>query len=111
MTISQILHLQSMNACSIYLLPQGAFYHVYNEGAEKLSMVTGYKIRKGSVYARSNVNLSKKYRFRCIGSINYTFCGFPISALDNVIVRLVKHFAPLPIGIEHIDTAIVIIIG
>ena len=95
MTIPNLLSLQHENPTSIYLLPQGAFYHAYNEGPLLLNASTGYKLRIGSVYS-------------CFGLISYTFCGFPISALDKVITRLALFYINHAISLEQHDTAVVL---
>lgn len=119
MTIPHLLSLQQENPTSIYLLPQGAFYHAYNEGALLLNTATGYKLRIGIVtdaspsdISRAEFGASLPYRHRSrsvrFGLISYTFCGFPISSLDKVLSVLSRQKHCNPVFITYHDTAVVL---
>lgn len=114
MTIPLLLEIQHDNPNYIFLLPQGSFYHVYNEGATLLSAATNYKLRIGSVInpvAEIAVSRYSETRSHPSASrLTFSFCGFPISALDKVLTILVKYFQPHPVSVEKFDTTTVIII-
>jgi len=67
-TIRNTIRMQSKNSeNAIFLLVQGAFYHAFNEGAEHLHSVMGYRIRVRN---------------------EYKLLGFPISSLGCVLQRI-----------------------
>lgn len=92
MTIKNLLIRQRNDSRSIYLLPQGAFFHAYNEGALLVSEAVGYKIREG----------------QCHKGGEYIFCGFPFSSLDKVITRVAQANRNKVISVSQEDTMTII---
>ena len=92
MTIKNLLIRQRNDSGNIYLLPQGAFFHTYNEGALLVSEATGYKIRESE----------------CHKGGEYIFCGFPFSALDKVIIKVAQANRNKVISVSHEDTMTII---
>ena len=93
MTIQDIIAIQKCGDDDIYLLPQGAFYHAYEDGARALASFMGYKLREGT-YGRHQTP--------------YTFCGFPISSLDRVLVKIATSCTNCSVYMDKCGTAVVI---
>lgn len=53
----------------LYLVQQGLFYHAFNEAAEYMSPITGYRIRE-------------RYT---VDGVKYKLLGFPVNTLGHVI--------------------------
>lgn len=88
MKIKEAIRKQSSTSeTHIYLLAQGAFYHAYNEGAEHLYAITGFKIR--------DMKLSD--------GTKYKMCGFPISALTCVYGKIVAYYKDRFVTVEKIE--------
>ena len=93
MTIVSIIERQRGCKDEIILLPQGAFYHAYEDGAKNLTSVMGYKLRSATIRK---------------SHLSYVFCGFPISAIDKVLTRLAIMYKNCMISIEEYGIAAII---
>lgn len=88
MTIHNVIHMQAIHPDDrIYLLMQGCFYRAYNEGACSLHSILGYKIRDAD---------------------GFRFAGFPITAIDKVIVSVGNFYKGKIISIKQCNTYLII---
>lgn len=82
MSIQEIIRLQRLHPeDKIYLLVQGSFYHAYNEGAELLHNIMGYKVRKVTITAPYD----------------------PISSLSSVLGRLSSYYKDSFVLVESLE--------
>ena len=89
MTVKEFTRMQHDNPDCIYLLSQGAFYRAYNEGAEHLNAVLGYRLRQD--------------KFGIVA-------GFPIASLTSVYCRIMKYYADRLVTMENIGNGHILMI-
>lgn len=103
MSIQEIIRLQHLHPeDKIYLLVQGSFYHAYNEGAEFLHNIMGYKVRKVTIttpYEPQNPNREPS----SVSETTYTLLGFPISSLSSVLGRLSSYYENSFVLVEPLE--------
>lgn len=111
MSIQEIIRLQRLHPeDKIYLLVQGSFYHAYNEGAELLHNIMGYKVRKVTMTAPYDPYappLSPSHTANrepsSVSETTYTLLGFPISSLSSVLGRLSSYYKDSFVLVESLE--------